>query len=282
MKMAQKAREVWVWMMLALAVLTVSVSARPAGAQGTDLFNNTNTGGTANRPTNPTVFTLNAAARISELVTYHWNNGRGATPGTIGLRSQNGQTFGPFAARGVAGQGNAPNVNWVAPANVTVPAGTYTVRDSDPGTWSHNPQSFSRGFAIVRGSLVAGGAPPLPPQPSPSLAPPGFRPCFVNSGSAASAGPCVLVPGALLWVHMSRQLPNPPANLMFKAVLAAGVPAAVRSPLTGGGQYYSTPVPTQLCATGTGGVWDIFLLDRTNQPWGNIGRLTVDCRAYRR
>ena len=163
MKMTQKARAFSVGMMLALAVLTVSVSARPASAA--DLFNNTNISGTLNRPTNPTVFTLNAPAQIAALVTYHWNNGRGAAPGTIGLRSQNGQTFGPFAARGTAGQGGAPNVNWVATVNVTVPAGTYTVLDSDPATWSHIPQSLSRGFTIVRGSLVA-TAPAPPPGPS--------------------------------------------------------------------------------------------------------------------
>jgi len=126
-----------------------------------DLFNNSNSAGVANHPTNPTMFTLNARASISELVTYHWNNGRGARPGTIGLRSQTGQIFGPFAARGVAGQGGAPNVNWVATPNATLPAGTYTVLDSDPGTWSHNSQSFSRGFVIVRGSLLAPKATPL-------------------------------------------------------------------------------------------------------------------------
>ena len=248
MQLTQKARAFSVWMVLALAVLTVSVAARPAGAQGTDLFNNTNTGGVANHPTNATVFTLNTPAHITELETYHWNNGRGASPGTLGLRYQNRHIYGPFAAHGTAGQGNAPNVNWIATTNVTVPAGTYTVLDSDLNTWSHNGQSSSSGFAIVRGSHVAGPiappppgptAPPQPPQPASSPTPSGFRACFVNSGSVASAGPCMLAPGAPLWVHMSRSLPHPPATLMFRAVLAAGVPAQVRSPLTGGGQYYT-------------------------------------------
>ncbi len=146
-----------------------------------DLFNNSNSAGVANHPTNPTLFTLHAPASISELVSYHWNNGRGARPGTIGLRSQTGQAFGPFAARGVAGQGGAPNVNWVATPNATLPAGTYTVLDSDPGTWSHNPQSFSRGFVIVRGSLLAAKATP-PSWPGQPAFPP-------TSGTPAPVGP---------------------------------------------------------------------------------------------
>ncbi len=92
MKLTQKARAFPVWMLLALAVLMVSVAARPADAA--DLFNNTNTDGVANQPTNPTVFTLHGPANITELVTYHWNNGRGARPGTIGLQYQNGHTTG--------------------------------------------------------------------------------------------------------------------------------------------------------------------------------------------
>ena len=88
----------------ALAINPLSTSAE----RFANLFNNSNSAGVANHPTNPTMFTLNAPASISELVTYHWNNGRGARPGTIGLRSQTGQIFGPFAARGVAGQGGVP------------------------------------------------------------------------------------------------------------------------------------------------------------------------------
>jgi choice-of-anchor C domain-containing protein len=124
------------------------------GTQDTDLFNNFNTGGTVNGPRRPTVFTLNRPARITELVTYHWNSGGGAKPGTISLRDQNGKIYGPFAATGSSGQGGAADVNWVAKANVTVPAGTYTLLDSNPRTWSNNSQSGFAGFAKVRGYLL--------------------------------------------------------------------------------------------------------------------------------
>jgi len=108
---------------------------------------------------------------------------------------------------------------------------------------------------------------------------PPFQPCFVNSGSVASAGPCKRAPNDPLSVRMSRTLPNPPATLLFKAALAHGVPASVTSPLSGSGKDYSTPVPAALCAAGTGGKWEIFLLDSTGKLWGNIGRLSVHCNA---
>ncbi len=155
-----------VWVVLGLAVLAVMVSPGWTGAQTRDLFNNFNSAAVATGPNLPPLFGLGASSQITELVTYHWNNGRGATPGTISLRSSYGQIFGPFPARGEAGQGGAPNVNWVATANVTVPAGFYTVLDSDPNTGSYNQQSSYRHFAIVRGSVVNTTTTPTP-MPTP-------------------------------------------------------------------------------------------------------------------
>ena len=281
----QRGARFWRGAMLTLAAVMVVASARPASAQSGDLFNNFNSDGVLTGTLLPPLFATNSA-HITEIVTYHWNNGRGATPGTISLRSSFGQIFGPFPARGVSGQGGAPNVNWVAATNVTVPAGYYTVLDSDPYSRSYNARSGNRGFAIVRGSLVNPPAPtptptPVSMPPSPPSAP-GFRPCFVNSGSVAAVGPCVAAPGASLTVQMSRRLPRPPALLLFRANLARGVPAAVTAPLSGSGSYYSAIVPPAVCAAGTGGMWDIYLYDSGSVLWGDIGRLTVDCRAYGR
>jgi hypothetical protein len=44
-----------------------------------------------------------------------------------------------------------PNAYWTVYPNVTLPAGTYTVIDSDPATWSHNAESSNRGFVRVEG-----------------------------------------------------------------------------------------------------------------------------------
>ncbi len=146
-----------------LALAAVALPA-PAGAASGDLFNNTNVYGVLNRPTRPTTFTLTAPAQITELVTYHWNNGHGARPGTIGLRAASGHVYGPYRAHGTSGQNNAPNVNWIADIKVNVPAGTYTVLDSNPATWSQNAASQSQGFAIVRGTYQTAGPASGPAQ----------------------------------------------------------------------------------------------------------------------
>src|SRR5713226_8348733 len=154
--------------LVATVALAVCAVLAPALAQTVDLYNNTNTGGVNNRPTGKTAFALNRAAQITEIVTYHWNNGQGATPGSISLQASNGKIFGPFRARGTSGQNNAPNVNWVAAVNLRLPAGNYVVLDSDPATWSQNAQSAYRGFVIVRGRYLGPGPKPIPvPTPVP-------------------------------------------------------------------------------------------------------------------
>jgi hypothetical protein len=129
-------------------------AAGPAAADAQVLFNNTNTGGVLNGG-GSSVFVLNSPTTITQVQTYHWNFGRGSRPGSIELRSQNGRYS--FPAAGSSGQGGAPNVNWVANFNVTVPAGTYAVVDSDPSTWSQNSLSQGRGFVIVRGFAAPSG-----------------------------------------------------------------------------------------------------------------------------
>lgn len=140
------------------APATTQPQPQNATAADTDLFNNFNTGGVVNGPRTATRFTLDRPATITTLVTYHWNNGRGAVPGTISLRDQNGKIYGPFTAIGSSGQGGTANVDWTARANVTVPAGTYAVLDSNPATWSHNAQSGFSGFAKVQGRTQVGGS----------------------------------------------------------------------------------------------------------------------------
>ncbi len=127
--------------------------ANPVAGQVTDLFNNTNTQAVANGPRNSSRFVLKEPARVSQLITYHWNLGRGAQPARIGLRRVNGPMYGPFNAFGTSA-GPARNVNWVANVDIAVPAGQYEVVDTDPATWSNNAGSGFQGFAIVRGSPV--------------------------------------------------------------------------------------------------------------------------------
>jgi hypothetical protein len=115
------------------------------------IFNNSNVYAVENGPMQPTVFGVGAPVRMIRITTYHWNYGRGARPGTIGLRSSSGEIFGPWQALGQPGQGGVPNANWVATPGIVLPAGTYTVLDSDPSTWSHNAASGGVGMAWAEG-----------------------------------------------------------------------------------------------------------------------------------
>jgi hypothetical protein len=141
----------WVPMALLLAVM-----AGPAHAQ-TAVFDNFNIYAVSNGPTAPTTFTLAGTTQIAQLITYHWNNGLGAQPGTISLVTPGGLRFGPYLASGVPGQNNVQNAAWVANiVGLVLPAGTYTVVDSQPWTWAQNVQSGYRGFARVYGSATSG------------------------------------------------------------------------------------------------------------------------------
>lgn len=125
-----------------------------SASSGAVLFDNGNIGGVSNGPTQATVFSLQQKATVTKITTYHWNGGRGAAPGTIGLRNQSGQTYGPWSASGSPGQGGVQNANWHVYPNITLPAGTYTVVVSQPSTWAHNEQSQGRGFARIEGSFT--------------------------------------------------------------------------------------------------------------------------------
>src|SRR5262249_50512655 len=106
----------------------------------------------------PSFSTKGKAYCLASIVTYHWHGGKGAKPGTLGLAGSS--PVGPYKAAGSAGQGGAPNVNWVAvpPAGKQVVInGTYTCTDSDHATWSQNQATGGKGFCKVFGVPVAQG-----------------------------------------------------------------------------------------------------------------------------
>ena len=103
-----------------------------------------------NGASSPT-FTLSDTWKVTELLTYHWNQGQGMTPGTIGLRAANGTMYGPWQATGLPGQGGVANANWVVHPDVIIPPGTYSVIDSSPSTWSQNSETGGRGMGWGKG-----------------------------------------------------------------------------------------------------------------------------------
>ncbi len=132
--------------MVALAVLCT-----PAFGQATAIFDNWNTGSVDNNPTGNPSFTISEPQMITYIDTYHWNNGQGTSSGgTISLKKEDGEIFGPWEVKAESGSG-AANAWWISHPDVVIPAGTYTIIDSEPETWSKNSESNDCGFSKVEG-----------------------------------------------------------------------------------------------------------------------------------
>jgi hypothetical protein len=176
------------------------------------VFNGYNNCGVLNGA-KPAVFRLSKPAHITSLADYHFNNGVRVQAGTIGLQAPNGYVFGPYPTKpDTAG-------NWIAIVNLTVPAGTYTIVDSSPSTWSQNPASGGRGFVRVFGSFVA-SAPPIPapaakgPSGSPS---PSHPTCASTPPSTYLITPSHVAAGSVTSFLLSCQKP---VSLGFQGAFA--------------------------------------------------------------
>jgi PKD repeat protein len=176
-----------------MALVTAVLLAQPASLAQTpkpsctgpqvEIFNNSNVYGVQNGGSPPTFTTKGKAYCVTQLITYHWNLGKGAPPGTIGLEVTTGlggagSTIGPFKAAGSSGQGGARDVNWIAAVSQArgpvLINGTYRCVDSAPKTWSKNQQSKG-GFCRVYGQAAV-NAPPPPKneeKPQPGVVPKG-------------------------------------------------------------------------------------------------------------
>ena len=114
------------------------------------IFDNWNAGGVFNGGTPPS-FGASGACLVS-ISTYHFNDGKGAPAGKLGLTNGAGKFIvGPVPAAVTTAQGGVP-ADWTATFSANQPIvlqGRYTVADSDPATWSQNPASNGSGFARV-------------------------------------------------------------------------------------------------------------------------------------
>jgi len=119
----------------------------PAPSNEEEFFAVRSDGGASNGATAPTTFTIHEPWLVTLITTYHWNDAQGAAPGTIGLKDANGKLYGPWPASGTPGQGGVPNAYWTVNPNIVIPAGTYTVIDSDPDTWAQNDETGGAGMA---------------------------------------------------------------------------------------------------------------------------------------
>ncbi len=114
------------------------------------IYKNGNISGVLSQPSNPTTFAISESYKITYISNYHYFN-RGALPGTISLKHQDGTVYGPWQTEGAPGQGNVQNAYWIVRPNQVIKAGTYTVIDSDPSTWSQNSGSKNQGFTEIKG-----------------------------------------------------------------------------------------------------------------------------------
>ena len=144
--------------LLAVVLLIGLVIVPAASAAGTILeMGNGNTMGTEMSPSGPkapTTFTFTQTVTLVTINAYHYDAKGQGPPGTLSLRDQNGKLYGPWYTKGSTGQGGVKNAFWSADINVVLPAGTYTVVDSNPATWSYNAKSNYQGFAGVRYTIA--------------------------------------------------------------------------------------------------------------------------------
>lgn len=271
---------------------------QPAGT--IDLFNNYNKDDVQNgpRPNTEVALITPVTVHVTQLQTYHWNGGKGAKPGTLTLKSAGGQTYGPFAAKGVA-SGNVANANWVADVSLTLTIGTYLLIDSDPSTWSQNATSHGVGFAIIRGTrnvpstappppgTPIGAAPVIPVAPKPVASSGGsgtFTPCMKNAGAIAYMAPCSGAVNTRITFQLTRAIANPIKSVTFKPRNVAGIAGgssvqflvAVSGNATASGSFYEVTAPAGLCGVGNGS-WDLFPFDTKGTGQGDIGTFSVIC-----
>jgi hypothetical protein len=140
------------------------LTSQPAPGRGELIFEVGNVGGVGNGPSKTTKLKLSSPHVVTLIRNYHWNSGRGAAPGSIALKGKDGDIYGPWQATGSPGQGGVPNAYWTVYPNIALPAGTYSVIDSDPATWSHNTESNNRGFVRVEGYPADAGQAPASPS----------------------------------------------------------------------------------------------------------------------
>jgi hypothetical protein len=161
------------------------------------------------------------------------------------------------------------------------------VRAVDRGTGRAGRLVLGSLLIVVAGlSLVSG--------PASAAAP--FKPCFVNSGSVASMGPCGGPIGTVITIRTSRKLPSPVAKVWFYEISShasiggticfscatVSVSLAGNGNLAGGGtapgSYYQFKAPSQLCLNGSNQGWAAFLIPTTPQGkygYGQVGTFTI-------
>lgn len=144
----------FVFVLTALMLVVVQVAFIRSETITENLFDNftTSSPNFRNGATKEAKFTINQPYKITGIATVHWNEGKG-TPeyGKISLRSSDGKVYGPWQTKAYPGKTTAEKVFWISEPNEVIKAGSYTIIDSDPATWSWSDESEGVGLAMVEG-----------------------------------------------------------------------------------------------------------------------------------
>lgn len=136
------------------SVAPVAINAATPQAAAKVLYDNTNGDALLDGPKSKLWLTFGRDTKITEIITYHWNGGRGTQGGTISLiEKTSGRTIGTWTAVCTPGMNGVPNVNWTVKPNL-LPKGTYRVAVSAPETWSYNAQSQNAGITKISGYSI--------------------------------------------------------------------------------------------------------------------------------
>lgn len=115
------------------------------------LFSNVNEQTVQVKPDSPPQFQLTTPARLTYFMTYHAPQNVGNSPGTIALQHESGRIFGPWQTTQRPAMGREKTGIWECHPDDLLLQGSYTVIDSEPGTWGHNSASEGRGISLIRG-----------------------------------------------------------------------------------------------------------------------------------
>jgi hypothetical protein len=133
-------------------VLAVLLAA-PAFSLGEIVINNFNKGAVDCAPKRPSRVLLKKPCLVRCIKTYHFGGGKGAKPGTISIKSEDGRLIGdwPADSENVTPVGASAPVPalWVCRPGVLLQPGAYLISDSEPSTWSCNKGSGNRGFYSI-------------------------------------------------------------------------------------------------------------------------------------
>ena len=132
-------------------LLLLAVASGIEAAEPDVIFDSTLATPVVSVPLKPTRFTLHDPRTITAIQTFHWNGGKGAKPGSIALQGKDKTLFGPWVAKGKADEKGVANAYWEVNPNQLIEAGSYTVLDSEPGTWSRNPKKGNIGIVRIMG-----------------------------------------------------------------------------------------------------------------------------------